>query len=58
LDGQKRSDLYAQAAAIITKEAPWLYVVNDKNPRALAPKVKGFVEPKSWFADLTTISVE
>jgi peptide/nickel transport system substrate-binding protein len=58
LDGQKRSDLYAQASALVTKDAPWLFVVDDKNPRVLAPSVKGFVEPKSWFADLTTISVE
>jgi peptide/nickel transport system substrate-binding protein len=57
LDGQKRSDLYAQASAIVTKDAPWLFVVDDKNPRALAPNVKGFIEPKSWFADLTTITV-
>jgi peptide/nickel transport system substrate-binding protein len=58
LDGQKRSDLYAQASAIVTKDAPWLFVVDDKNPRALAPNVKGFIEPKSWFADLTTITVD
>jgi peptide/nickel transport system substrate-binding protein len=57
LDANKRSDLYAQASAIVTRDAPWLFVVDDKNPRALAPNVKGFVEPKSWFADLTTVSV-
>jgi peptide/nickel transport system substrate-binding protein len=32
-------------------------IVNDRNPRALAPDVHGFVEPKSWFVDLTTVSV-
>jgi peptide/nickel transport system substrate-binding protein len=58
LDSQKRSDLYAQASAIVTRDAPWLFVVDDKNPRVLAPSVKGFVEPKSWFADLTTITVQ
>jgi peptide/nickel transport system substrate-binding protein len=57
LDAQKRSDIYAQASVLITKDAPWLFVVDDKNPRALAPNVKGFIEPKSWFADLTTVSV-
>jgi peptide/nickel transport system substrate-binding protein len=48
----QRYDLYAQAAGMITRDAPWLFVVNDKNPRALAPSVHGFVEPKSWFIDL------
>jgi len=56
-DDTKRGAIYAKAAKLITADAPWLFVVNDKNPRALAPSVTGFVEPKSWFADLTTISV-
>jgi hypothetical protein len=27
--------------------------VHDLNPRAMSPKVKGFVQPQSWFVDLT-----
>jgi len=54
VDPTARGDLYKQAAAEITKDAPWLFVVNDRNPRALAPSVDGFVEPKSWFVDLTS----
>jgi len=54
VDTTARAGLYKQAAAQITKDAPWLYVVNDRNPRALAPTVHGFVEPKSWFVDLTS----
>jgi peptide/nickel transport system substrate-binding protein len=57
LDGSARSDLYAQVAAVLGKDSPWLVVVDDKNPRVLAPDVHGFVQPQSWFADLTTISV-
>lgn len=57
LDDQQRSDIYAQAAALMGKDSPWLVVVNDKNPRVLAPNVTGFVQPQSWFADLTTLSV-
>jgi peptide/nickel transport system substrate-binding protein len=57
LDPAKRAELYAQASALITEDAPWLFVVDDKNPRGLAKDVKGFVEPQSWFADLTTVSV-
>jgi hypothetical protein len=36
----------------------WLYIVQDINPRAMSPKVNGFVSPQSWFVDLTLISVQ
>jgi peptide/nickel transport system substrate-binding protein len=52
-----RNKLYTQAGNIITQDAPWLFVVNDENPRALAPSVHGFIEPKSWFVNLTTVTV-
>jgi peptide/nickel transport system substrate-binding protein len=32
-------------------------VVHDQNPRALSAKVKGFVQPQSWFVDLTAVTV-
>ncbi|HEX4431809.1 MAG TPA: ABC transporter substrate-binding protein [Frankiaceae bacterium] len=56
-DDAARNATYSQMAALITKDAPWLFVVNDRNPRVLASNVKGFIEPKSWFVDLTTVSV-
>jgi hypothetical protein len=37
---------------------PWLYIVHDLKPRAMSPKVKGFVSPQSWFVDLSLISVQ
>ena len=37
---------------------PWLYIVHDLNPRAMSPKVKGFVSPQPWFVDLALISVQ
>ena len=58
MDPEARSDVYAKAAKIITDEAPWLFIVSDKNPRATAPTVKGFSMPQSWFVDLTGVSVE
>jgi peptide/nickel transport system substrate-binding protein len=58
VDDTARSDVYAQVSSIVTADAPWLFVVSDLNPRALAPYVKGFVEPQSWFVDLTTVTVE
>jgi peptide/nickel transport system substrate-binding protein len=57
LDDKDRSDIYAQVSAILGQDAPWLVVVNDRNPRVLAANVHGFVQPQSWFADLTQLSV-
>jgi peptide/nickel transport system substrate-binding protein len=57
LDDNARSDIHAQIAAILGQDAPWLVVVNDRNPRVLAANVHGFVQPQSWFADLTQLSV-
>jgi len=58
LDDKARYEIYAKAAQILTKDAAWLTVVNDKNPRVLAPTVKGFVQPQSWFVDLTSVHVD
>ena len=37
---------------------PWLYIVHDLNPRAMSPKIKGFVSPQSWFVDPTLASMQ
>jgi peptide/nickel transport system substrate-binding protein len=34
-----------------------LFVTHDLNPRALSPKLKGFVQAQSWFQDMTPIVV-
>ena len=34
-----------------------IYVVHDVNPRALSPKVQGFVQAQNWFQDMTPIKV-
>jgi peptide/nickel transport system substrate-binding protein len=39
-------------------EATFLYVAHDVGPRAMNPKIKGFVQPKSWFVDFSTMTVE
>ncbi|MFF0066374.1 ABC transporter substrate-binding protein [Streptomyces sp. NPDC005279] len=56
-DQNKRRTDYRQALSLVTEDAPWLFVVNDRNPRALSPKVGGLVQPQSWFLDLTTVWV-
>jgi len=57
-DPKERDALLGQVHAIVVEDAPWLFVVHDLNPRALSPKVKGFVQPQSWFVDLTLPWVE
>jgi peptide/nickel transport system substrate-binding protein len=38
--------------------APWAWVVHDVNPRAFAPKVKGYTPTQTWFTDLTTVYIK
>ncbi|NEU13678.1 ABC transporter substrate-binding protein [Methylobacterium sp. BTF04] len=38
-------------------EALFLMVAHDTNPRALSPKVKGFVQAQNWFQDFSPISM-
>lgn len=39
-------------------EALFLMVTHDVNPRAISPKVKGFVQAQNWFQDFSPITVE
>jgi len=41
----------------LADDAFMLFVVHDLNPRALSPKVKGFVQAQNWFQDMTPITV-
>ena len=36
-------------------DALFLMVAHDVNPRAISPKVKGFVQARSWFQDFSPI---
>jgi len=49
---------YRKAHERLVDNPPWLYIVHDLNPRAMSPKVKGFVSPQSWFVDLTLVSMQ
>ena len=48
----------AALQARIVDEAPFLFVAHDVGPRAMSPKVKGVVQPQSWFIDLATMSMD
>jgi peptide/nickel transport system substrate-binding protein len=57
-DGAARDAALAKLHARIVEEAPFLWVAHDVGPRAMSPKVKGVVQPKSWFIDLAPMSIE
>ena len=41
----------------MVNDALFIWIVHDVGPRALSPRVKGFVQAKNWFQDLTPVSV-
>jgi ABC-type transport system substrate-binding protein len=38
-------------------DAAFLWVAHDVGPRALSPKIKNFVQPKSWFVDFSLMTM-
>ena len=56
-DDTKRNVLLTQIHEKMSEDAMMIWVAHDLNPRALSPKLKGFVQAQSWFQDLTPIVV-
>jgi peptide/nickel transport system substrate-binding protein len=52
-----RDEALAELNAASIDDAAFLYVAHDVGPRALSPKIKGFVQPKSWFVDFSPVSM-
>ena len=42
----------------IVDDALFLMVTHDVNPRALSPKVKGFIQAQNWFQDFSPITMD
>lgn len=57
-DPEKQDALLAELHARMVEDATWLFVVHDMNPRALSPRVKGFVQAQHWIQDLTPVRME
>ena len=38
-------------------QADFLWVAHDVGPRAMTPRIKNFVQPKSWFVDFSTMTI-
>lgn len=56
-DPEKRLILLTKLHEYESAQALMIFVVHDLNPRALSPKVHGFVQAQNWFQDLTPITV-
>jgi peptide/nickel transport system substrate-binding protein len=56
-DPVARDALLAELHAASVDDAAFLYVAHDVGPRALSPKIKGFVQAKSWFVDFSPVSM-
>jgi peptide/nickel transport system substrate-binding protein len=56
-DEEKRLSLLTQLHELEGRQAVMIFVVHDLNPRAMSPKVQGFVQAQSWFQDLTPVTV-
>lgn len=57
-DDKKRDEALAKLHARIVEEAPFVWIAHDVGPRAMSTKVKGFVQPRSWFVDLAPVSID
>jgi peptide/nickel transport system substrate-binding protein len=56
-DGEKRLSLLTELHELEGRQAVMIFVVHDLNPRAMSPKVHGFIQAQNWFQDLTRVSV-
>ena len=57
-DKAAQTKALADVHTYIVDQAYWVYIAHDLNPRAMSPKVKGFVQAQSWFQDLTPITLQ
>lgn len=57
-DEKARDAALARLHARIVEEAPFVLIAHDVGPRAISKKVKGVVQPQSWFIDMATMSMD
>ncbi|MCC5900521.1 MAG: ABC transporter substrate-binding protein [Halomonas sp.] len=57
-DQDEQDAILAEFHARMVDDAAWLWVAHDVGPRAMQSRVKGFVQAKNWFQDLTPVYIE
>jgi ABC-type transport system substrate-binding protein len=57
-DDKARDGALAQLHKRIVEEAPFVWIAHDVGPRAMSSKVRGVVQPRSWFIDIAPMSIQ
>jgi ABC-type transport system substrate-binding protein len=57
-DRAAQTKALADVHTYVVDQSYWVYIAHDLNPRAMNPKVTGFVQAQSWFQDLTPVSMK
>ena len=57
-DDKARDAALAKLHARIVEEAPFVWIAHDVGPRAMSAKVKGVVQPRSWFIDIAPMTID
>ena len=57
-DDKARDAALAILHARIVEEAPFIWIAHDVGPRAMSAKVKGVVQPRSWFIDIAPMTMD
>ncbi|MCE2969173.1 MAG: ABC transporter substrate-binding protein [Burkholderiales bacterium] len=57
-DDKQRDAALAKLHARIVEETPFVWIAHDVGPRAMSPRVKNVVQPKSWFIDIATMTMD
>ena len=57
-DDKARDAALARLHKRIVEEAPFVWIAHDVGPRAMSSKVRGVVQPRSWFIDIAPMSIQ
>jgi len=57
-DDKARDAALAKLHARIVEDAAFVWIAHDVGPRAMSAKVKNVVQPKSWFIDIATMTMD
>ncbi len=57
-DPKERDAALAKVHTKMVDDALFVWVVHDVAPRAMSPKVKGFVQVRNWFQSLSPVSID
>jgi ABC-type transport system substrate-binding protein len=57
-DDKARDAALAKLHARIVEEAPFVWIAHDVGPRAMTARVKNVVQPRSWFIDIATMTMD